>query len=92
MATSRREKIEAMLADEPADAFLRYGLAMELAKEGDLKGSLAHLEDLMHLQPPYVGAFFLAGRQLAEQGSTTEARSVLRDGIEAVYAEAPFRE
>ena len=30
---SRREKIEAMLADEPGDSFLRYSLAMELDKE-----------------------------------------------------------
>ena len=32
---SRREKIEAMLVDEPRDVFLRYSLAMELDKEGD---------------------------------------------------------
>ncbi len=32
---TRREKIEAMLADEPRDVFLRYSLAMELDKEGD---------------------------------------------------------
>jgi hypothetical protein len=32
---SRREKIEAMLAEEPQDVFLRYSLAMELDKEGD---------------------------------------------------------
>ena len=32
---SRREKIEAMLAEDPGDTFLRYSLAMELDKEGD---------------------------------------------------------
>ena len=31
---TRREKIEAMLADDPRDVFLRYSLAMELDKEG----------------------------------------------------------
>ena len=29
---SRREQIEAMLADDPTDQFLRYSLAMELQK------------------------------------------------------------
>ncbi len=39
--TSRREKIEAMLADEPEDRFLRYSLALELAKEDRHEESLA---------------------------------------------------
>ena len=30
---SRREKIEALLAQEPADTFLRYGLAIEYDNE-----------------------------------------------------------
>jgi len=35
LPTSRREKIEAMLADDPSDTFLRYSLAMELDKENE---------------------------------------------------------
>jgi hypothetical protein len=33
MSTSRRQKIEAMLVEEPHDQFLRYSLALELEKE-----------------------------------------------------------
>ena len=43
---SRREKIEAMLADDPRDVFLRYSLAMELDKEGDHDASLARFGEL----------------------------------------------
>ncbi len=39
MAT-RREKIEAMLVDEPNDTFLRYSLALELDKEGASERSI----------------------------------------------------
>ena len=42
---SRREKIEAMLAHEPEDTFLRYSLAMELQKEGDFDASLARFRN-----------------------------------------------
>lgn len=80
---SRREKIEAMLADDPADTFLRYSLAMELDKEGDHDASLARFAELTRDEPPYVPAFFMAGQQLARLGRTSEARAVLRDGIEA---------
>jgi len=80
---SRREKIEAMLADDPADTFLRYSLAMELDKEGDHDASLTRFADLTHDAPPYVPAFFMAGQQLVRLGRIDEARTILRDGIAA---------
>jgi tetratricopeptide (TPR) repeat protein len=79
---SRREKIEAMLADEPRDTFLRYSLAMELEKEGDHDASLAKFNELTRDDPPYVPAFFMAAQQLAKLDRINEARSYLRDGIE----------
>jgi predicted Zn-dependent protease len=84
---SRREKIEAMLADEPGDTFLRYSLAMELDKEGDHDASLAKFAELTHDQPPYVPAFFMAAQQLARLGSMSKARDSLRSGIEAARAQ-----
>lgn len=80
---SRREKIEAMLAAEPRDTFLRYGLAMELEKEGRHESSLATLGELMQDSPPYVAAFFRSGQQLARLGRLDEARAALRGGIDA---------
>lgn len=79
---SRREKIEAMLADDPGDTFLRYSLAMELDKEGEHDRSLGKLAELTKDEPPYVPAFFMAGQQLARLTRVDEARSILRDGIE----------
>ena len=80
--TSRREKIEAMLQEEPGDVFLRYSLAMELSKEGDVQCGLRKLTELMDEQPPYVPAFFMAGQKYAETGQIEEARRALREGIE----------
>ena len=80
---SRREKIEAMLAEDPRDVFLRYSLAMELDKEGASDASLAGLAELARDNPPYVPAFFMAAQQLARLGRVNEARANLRDGIEA---------
>ncbi len=78
---SRREKIEAMLADDPADVFLRYSLAMELDKEGNHDASLQKFAELAADNPPYVPAFFMSGQQLVRLGRNEEARSVLRHGI-----------
>ena len=80
---SRREKIEAMLADDPADVFLRYSLAMEMDKEGNHDASLAKFAELRSNDPPYVPAFFMAGQQLVRLSRIDEARTILQDGIAA---------
>lgn len=81
MTSSRRERIEAMLAQSPGDVFLRYSLALELDKEGAHDRSLEQLHGLAREQPAYVPAFFMAGQQLARLGRWNEARAILRDGI-----------
>lgn len=80
---SRREQIESMLADDPGDTFLRYGLAMELRKEGRLEESVARLAELTAEAPPYVPAFLMTAQQLVELNRVEDARAVLREGIES---------
>jgi hypothetical protein len=80
---SRREKIEAMLVDEPDDVFLRYSLAMELDKEGEHERSLAEFERLTTSKPPYVPAFFMSAQQMARLDRNADAADMLRTGIAA---------
>jgi tetratricopeptide (TPR) repeat protein len=79
---SRREKIEAMLLDDPKDTFLLYSLALELRSEGDHETSILKLEALTRDATPYVPAYFMAAQQLVELDRIDEARSYLRNGIE----------
>ncbi len=76
-----------MLAQEPTDQFLRYSLAMELAKEGDHERSLSGLRELQTAAPPYVPAFFMAAQQLVELNRIAEAREALRRGIDEARAQ-----
>ena len=82
-AVSRREKIEAMLANDPADNMLRYMLAMELDKAAQHDRSLELFAGLMADSPPHVPAFLMAGQQLVKLSRIEEARTALREGIEA---------
>lgn len=84
---SRREKIEAMLAEDPGDTFLRYSLAMELDKEGEHDASLAKFAELTRDDPAYVPAFFMAGQQLVRLGQVVEARTILTNGIQAAQVQ-----
>jgi hypothetical protein len=79
------EQIEAMLADDPDDAFLRYGLAMEHASAGDDAACATVLRDLIArtAAAPYIPAYLQAGQALVRIDRADEAAEVLRAGIEA---------
>jgi thioredoxin-like negative regulator of GroEL len=83
--TPRMEQIEALLADDPDDAFLRYGLAMEHASAGDDAQCVVVLRDLIQRTAanPYVPAFLQCGQALMRLDRTEEACAVLREGVEA---------
>ena len=87
MPGSRREKIEALLAAEPDDVFLRYSLALELEGEGRWEEGLEILETLARGTPPYVPAFHMAARHLVARGKIDDARRALREGIEVARAQ-----
>lgn len=78
----RRKRLEAMLAEDPDDTFLRYSLALMMEADGELDGCLEILESLGRGSPPYVPALQMAGQFLAKQGRIAAARQALREGIE----------
>lgn len=83
--TPRMQQIQALLADDPDDAFLRYGLAMEYSSQGDDATAVKHLRELIDLDPhqPYIPAFLMCGQALARLGKEAEAAKVLKQGIAA---------
>lgn len=87
MSGSRRDRIEALLAEDPDDVFLRYSLALELESAGEWESGLAILEDLARGPVPYVPALHMAARHLVTRGRIEEARRALREGIEAARAQ-----
>jgi predicted Zn-dependent protease len=80
-AKTRRQQLEELLADDPNDPFLRYGLAMEHVSAGDDAGAVGCFQDLLAASPDYVPAYLQAGQALIRLGRTTEAREVLGRGI-----------
>lgn len=83
--TSRMAQIEAQLAEEPNDEFLRYMLAMEHTSAGDDVTAVRHFRDLLALDPtkPYIPAFLMCAQALARLGQEGEAAQVLKQGIAA---------
>jgi len=78
---SRREILEQFVATRPADAFARYGLALECVKLGDDQAAATHFQHLMQNHPEYVAGYFQYAQFLAKLGRDADARKVLSDGI-----------
>src|SRR4051812_31672046 len=78
---SRREKLEAMLAEDPNDTELGYMLAMEYASGGDDERAARSFRELLTRAPDYAPAYHQAGRALHRLGRIAEARAVLERGI-----------
>ncbi len=88
--TTRKEKIEIMLQEEPGDIFLRYALAMEHEKEGQHSKALElHLE-LTRETPPHIASFFRSAQIQADLGELDLARQFLREGIDAARTAGDF--
>ncbi len=75
--------LKEILAENPNDAFARYGLAMEYANRGDSAGALAEYEKIVASNPDYVPAYQMAGQLLMNLGRDADARSWFEKGVAA---------
>jgi tetratricopeptide (TPR) repeat protein len=78
----RREQLEQLLATEPHDPFLKYGLAMCCASDGDTDAARTHFLELLAEHPNYVAGYFQIAQLLARLGENESARMHLLQGIE----------
>lgn len=79
-AKTRKEQIQEMLAEDPKDVFLHYGLAMEYASAGEDTEAVRCFRTLLDLDPNYVAAYMQGGLALSRLGKTEEARELLQRG------------
>jgi len=70
-----------ILALDPRNSFARYGLAMELAKDGETAAALEEFDTLLTSDPEYTAGYFMAAQTLAAAGQTAEAIERLKAGI-----------
>ena len=77
----RMAMLNEILAENPTDAFARYGLAMEYSKIGSVERALDEFRTLLSAHPDYTPGYFMAAQTLAAAGRADEARKMLADGI-----------
>jgi tetratricopeptide (TPR) repeat protein len=70
-----------ILAQNPNDAFARYGLALEYSNTGDVDRALEEFSKLLAAHPDYTAGYFMAAQALARVQRVDEAKKMLGDGI-----------
>jgi Flp pilus assembly protein TadD len=82
MSGTRLDILKSMVEQNPADSFLRYGLAMEFRNSGDLEGAVKEFRALMAANRDYAPAYFHGGQTLERMGRLDEAREWYVKGVE----------
>jgi len=82
----RIEILQSMVAGNPADAFSRYGLAMEYLNSGNLETAVEEFRALLEHNPNYAAAYFHGGQTLEKLGRIDDARALYRQGIDITTA------
>lgn len=73
--------LQEVLAQNPNDAFARYGLAMEYANTGKTDAALTEFARLLEANPDYTPAYQMSAQTLMKVGREDEARKMLKDGV-----------
>jgi uncharacterized protein HemY len=83
MVQSKIETFTAMLAEQPENAMIWYGLASEQYKLENWAEAAESFRQVVSLNQDYTAAYQMLGTVLAKTDDLAGARQAWRDGIEA---------
>ncbi len=73
--------LKEILALDEKNSFARYGMAMELASQGETDAALVEFDILLANDPNYTAGYFMAAQTLSNAGRNPEAIERLKAGV-----------
>jgi len=80
MSSERLQQLRVMLSEEPGDLFLRYAIALELKRNGDMEQAIADLEGILRDDPKHIASYYQLATMLADLGRISEAAEACEAG------------
>ena len=77
------EQLQKLLAADPRDPFVLYGLAQEHAKQGDYARAVEFYDRCLAADPSYCYAYFHKAKALQAAGRDADAVTTLKAGAAA---------
>jgi tetratricopeptide (TPR) repeat protein len=87
MKKNKTDELLAFLKEEPEDPFLKYALALEYVKSGNLHEAFFYLNTILEDQPGYLAAYYQLGKVLEALGRTDEAINTYSTGMDTAKAQ-----
>ncbi|MGV3637877.1 MAG: tetratricopeptide repeat protein [Flavobacteriales bacterium] len=73
MNAERLDQLRQMLAEEPGDLFIRYAIALELKRAGNMEQAAADLQAILADEPKHIASYYQLALLQAELGHVPEA-------------------
>lgn len=81
MSNERLQQLRDMLAEEPGDVFLRYAIALELRREGQVEQAIDDLHGLLRDVPAHLASYHQLALMLAEVDRLQDAMDTCEAGM-----------
>ncbi len=73
MSAERLGQLRAMLAEEPGDLFIRYAIALELKRQGNMELAIEDLHAILIEEPEHIASYYQLALMLADTGRIPQA-------------------
>ena len=78
----RITKLNEFLTANPGDSFVKHALALEFIKLGDDVRARSLFEEILSLEPGYIGSYYHLAKLLERNSKTDDAIKVYEKGME----------
>jgi lipopolysaccharide biosynthesis regulator YciM len=80
MSHDRLELVLEMLEKNPKDVFLKYAAAIEYRKIDEDEKAIKHIEELLDIDPEYLGAYYTLGHLYEQKDEIEKAINIYKKG------------
>ena len=81
MQSNRMLQLQAFLKENPTDDFIKFAIAKEYEKAGDLENAISHFESLLKTNENYSGAYYHLGKLYIKIGDNNKALNIYEKGL-----------
>jgi len=79
--SDRLAQLQGMLAEEPGDLFLRYAIALEWKRSGNMEQAITDLESILTDDPKYIPGYYQLALLQADLGRIEDAKRACEAGM-----------
>ena len=86
-SATRVEMLKAYLAEDPADPFMKYALALEYIRLDKLNDAVSLLENVLKQNSDYLPAYYHLGKLYEKTSRNDDALRVYSEGMEVARSQ-----